>query len=452
MGASLAAQSKRASKRVVVIGAGITGLACAYELVKAGNEVVVIEASGRVGGHVRTLKDPLADGLYAEVGAEHFNKPEYIQYWRYVKEFDLTPTPHRLRDDRLTLVNGELLSSDDLRRPAILGKLGLNQSETGFLASRSWAELPMLYLDRYAEQIREESDPFRGSLRKLDALTVTELLQQEKASGAVVEQFGSSSSALHAVWGVALKRMRGASFYNKDLFRLQGGNERMTQTFAERLGKRVQRNCPVTGIEHSGSGVTITYKQEGQTRKLDADYAVSAISLVNLRQIPVTPSWPEEKAHVIQEMPYTIKARVVFQSRTRFWRVDHANPNLQLFHPTLNDTWTMAEEVNTPRGILVANSQCGVTGAAALGTFLKHYRGKSADIEQTLVHDWGRDQWAGACERGSYKPAQLARFWPEVTRPFGRIHFAGAYAAPMSWGQEAALESANRVAREIDQA
>jgi monoamine oxidase len=41
---------------------------------------------------------------------------------------------------------------------------------------------------------------------------------------------------------------------------------------------------------------------------------------------------------------------------------------------------------------------------------------------------------------------------PEVTRSIGRIHFAGAYAAQMSWGQEAALKSANRAALEVDRA
>ena len=69
-----------------------------------------------------------------------------------------------------------------------------------------------------------------------------------------------------------------------------------------------------------------------------------------------------------------------------------------------------------------------------------------------IVHDWSKDPWAGMCERTAYKPGELARFWPEVTRPVGRIHFAGAYAAQMSWGQEAALESANRAAQEIDRA
>jgi monoamine oxidase len=69
-----------------------------------------------------------------------------------------------------------------------------------------------------------------------------------------------------------------------------------------------------------------------------------------------------------------------------------------------------------------------------------------------MVHDWSKDPWAGMCERIAFQPGQLARFWPETTRPCGRIHFAGAYSAQMTWGQEAALESANRVALEIDRA
>jgi monoamine oxidase len=112
----------------------------------------------------------------------------------------------------------------------------------------------------------------------------------------------------------------------------------------------------------------------------------------------------------------------------------------------------MADEVKTPKGLLMANAQCGVPAAASKAMFLKYYKGKSADFEEVLVHDWAQDRWAGPCERGSYKPGQVSKFWPEVTRPCGRIHFAGAYSSPMSWGQEAAVESANRVAREIDQA
>jgi monoamine oxidase len=233
---------------------------------------------------------------------------------------------------------------------------------------------------------------------------------------------------------------------------LKGGNQLMTEAFAARLGNCVHLGSPVTAIKHDAAGVSVSFREFGEARKLDADYLVSCVSAVVLRQIPVTPAWPEPKNFVIREMPYYTRTRVVFQSRTRFWKTDGISPNWTPPDPRLNELWSMAEEVNTPRGILVGGAQAGVTAPASLEAFRKLYTGKSADIEQVIVHDWSKDPWAGMCERTAYKPGQLGRFWPEAARPCGRIHFAGAYAAQMSWGQEAALESANRAARDIDQA
>ena len=62
-----------AKKRVIVIGGGIGGLSCAYDLVERGHDVTVLEASRRTGGHVKTIydlasEDPLLGGRH---GAEH---------------------------------------------------------------------------------------------------------------------------------------------------------------------------------------------------------------------------------------------------------------------------------------------------------------------------------------------------------------------------------------------
>jgi monoamine oxidase len=77
------------SKKVIVAGGGISGLCCAYELMKKGHEVVLLEASGRFGGAVLSVHDGLSDGLYADFGAENFTKPGYENYWKYIEEFNL---------------------------------------------------------------------------------------------------------------------------------------------------------------------------------------------------------------------------------------------------------------------------------------------------------------------------------------------------------------------------
>src|SRR6266576_2003014 len=144
-----AGQSAGAKKSVVVIGAGIAGLSCAFELVRSGHNVTVLEATGRTGGHVRTSHDPFADGLYADLGAEHFYYPGYTDYWRYLKEFSLTAVPYPRRDNMVRYLKGERYTEEDLQSRSVLNKLGFNQREVDFLAQHPWSELPFLYLQRY---------------------------------------------------------------------------------------------------------------------------------------------------------------------------------------------------------------------------------------------------------------------------------------------------------------
>jgi monoamine oxidase len=450
--AAVPVQSNGRKKKVIVMGGGIAGLSCAYELMKRRHDVVVLEATGRPGGHVRTTHDPLADGLYADVGAEHFYYPGYTAYWRYLREFELAPIAYPRRQGMVRFFGGKRYTEDDLHSQDALRKLGFNEEETHFLAEHPWPELPLLYLHPYIERIEKETEPFVAGLNALDEISVSDLLKRNGASDAAVLHFGGSSSALGWIWGAAIKKLRGTPLVATRLYRIQGGNQRMTDAFAARLGQRVHLGCPVIAIRHDPAGVKVTCREFGQEKTMEADHLVTCVSLVVLRQIPVTPAWPEAKRFVIQNMPYYTRTRVIFQSRTRFWNTDGVSPNWEPPDPHLTELWSMAEEVNTPRGILIGGAEPGATADSAAAIFRKLYPGKSADIEQTLVHDWAADPYAGMCERTGYRPGELAKFWPEVTHPNGRIHFAGAYAAQMTWGQEAALESAKRAAEEVDQA
>lgn len=63
--------------RVAIVGAGIAGLCCAYELSRRGVEVVVFEEAGHVGGRMATR---VREGLHFDVGADHLS--EHYTYLR----------------------------------------------------------------------------------------------------------------------------------------------------------------------------------------------------------------------------------------------------------------------------------------------------------------------------------------------------------------------------------
>lgn len=447
------AAPRRRPRKVIVAGGGIAGLCCAYELMQRGHDVTVLEASGRAGGHVMTAHDPFADGLYADLGAEQCTDPGYELYRGYVKKFGLTLLPYRRRDNIIRFIDKKPYTEEALASRKVLSEFGFNKREIDYLSRHDWADLPLLYFGPYLDKFTDEYKPFGIGLDDLDGVSVTEFLQREKASDAAIRFAGSkTSSALQRMWFFAIMKHRRRPLFSKNLFRIKGGNQRLTDTFAAKLDSRVRLGCPVTKIEHSDSGVTVHYRDVEGDKILEAEYLVNAIPLPVFKNIPVEPAWSETKAWVIQNVSYGMQSRIVFQCRTRFWKHEGLSANLALDLPAIYNVWECATEVAGERGILMASGQPGTTRAQALDAYRSRYLGKHIDIEQVYIKDWFRETWAPVCERHDFQVGQLAKFWPDIMQPHGRIHFCGAYADNAPHGMEAATRSANRVAKEIDEA
>ncbi len=451
-GISLSARPQGGTTRkVVVAGAGISGLCCAYELLKRGHEVTLLEALGRSGGHILTVRDNLVDGLYADAGAEHFYKPGYDQFYTYLEEFQLPVIAYPRRDNLVRFIDGKPYTEEMLADRNILKKFELNQREIDYLARHPWAEFSSLYLSPYLDSFPAENRPLEAGLNHLDQMTTVDLIQKDHASAGAARFVGGSRSALYSVWQAAIKKMRGTPQHVQKVYRIPGGNQRVTDAFAARLGERLRLGCPLTGIAHGGSGVTVEYKEFGRSRKMDADYLVLSMPFRPLKDIPVTPAWPDAKRYVIENMHYDLKARVIFQSRTKFWKTDKVSPNIVFSQRELSDTWGMAEEIQTPRGLLIGQARTSSV-AASLAKFRELYTGKSEDIEQGLMVNWALDPYAGCCLPLGLGPSELPKFWPEVTRSVGRIHFASVCVDSLPNGLEAGIRAARRAAEMVDKA
>ena len=183
-----------------------------------------------------------------------------------------------------------------------------------------------------------------------------------------------------------------------------------------------------------------------------ADYFVNCIPLPAFKNILVEPAMPPEKQYIFENITYDSYQRFVFQANSKFWLEDNLSINMELDHPDIWSVWQSAEEVDTHRVVVLGTGPGGVSPQRALAGFREVYPGKRDTIELALGKDWTKETFSSTCERLPFPIGELHKFWPELMKPYGRIHFAGAYADNLNWGTEAATRSANRVANAIHEA
>lgn len=463
----LPAMAQSPPRKVIVAGAGLAGLAAAWELVQLGHDVTVLEAQLRPGGRVWTLREPFSDGLYAEAGATSFGD-NYRHLLRYAKAFDIpvvSPKPpakplkmvEHLRGRRV-----EIQAGQPTDWPVELGP-----EEKGLAVSALFQK----YLGSIGKELGDPAGPAWPieSFAGLDRMTLAEFLKSRGASEGAIHllsintPFGygwSEVSALHRlVSDLALFQAGGLAATRF----LEGGSDRLPNAFARALRERIWYGAAVRSIRQEPGKVTVVVRQGELERTLEADRLVCAVPVPALRRIAVEPALSPAKRQAVERLEYLPVTRVFVQTRRRYWAergytgLSGTDLPIQLVaeHPFLR-----AEDQT--RGIL----ECHMKGpeaervgaldpdaqvAFAVENLEKLHPGIRDQVEGGVAVSWHEDPWAG----GGYawwKPGQLTGWLPDLARPEGRIHFAGEHTSVLARTLEGALESGNRAAREIAEA
>lgn len=461
--AGLAAYARPAraatGQRVIVVGAGLAGLTCAYRLLGAGHDPILYEASDRIGGRCWTLRGVFAGGQIAERGGElidtgHQAVRQLAQELGLKLDNLLRAEPNGT--EPFYFFDGEpytyLEASQDLN--AIYQKLHRDLSEASF---------PTLF-DSFTE---------RGA--ELNAMSIVDWIEESVPGGlpsklgqlldvAYAIEYGADSSdqaALNLLYllgyaGQGKFRIFGAS---DEKYHVKGGNDQIPQLLAQALGARINPEHELTAIKLAGGTYTLTFKHGGGggTKTVTGDRVVLALPFSILRSSVnySNAGFEPLKVTAIEEQGMGANSKLHLQFTSRHWHGLGCNGDTYA-DTGYQATWDVTRAQPGTRGILVDYTGGSIAKAPPSAT---QFLSKLEPVLPGISSRWNGlgtlDFWPGyKWTKGSYsfyKVGQYTKFAGMEGRRQGNCHFAGEHAASQDFQGylNGAVESGERAAAEI---
>ena len=448
-------------KSVIVIGAGIAGLVAAFELDRAGHDVLVLEAQNRVGGRIYTCRD-FAPGLYAEFGAMRIPRAHDLTL-AYCDLFDMELAPFVMGNPHgLAYIGGERMTMAEAQTDPERMPFDLAEAERGRTADDLWAEA----IADIKEVLTDQGDAgWKSIVAEFDQYSLYEFLKLRGFSEGAIEFYAVmnfvEADMNNAVVEVLREDLGGAY---EDMQTIVGGMDALPNAMYAPIADRVRFGTEVHAIDQDETSVTIHYKTEAGRYTATADYAVCTLPFPVLRTVEVLTPFSKEKQRAIRQLNYHASSKVLFQVRNRFWEEEDGIvggatvtdlPIRRMNYPPSDPT--------TTRGILLASYTWG-QDALQWGAMDEETRLEEAlqnvalihprirdEFEVGASHAWYSDRWA----RGAFAlfaPEQQSGLQEAIEKPEGRIHFAGEHCSLYHAWIQGSLESGIRAAKAIHSA
>ena len=434
------------SGAVVVVGAGLSGLATAMLLEERGLDVTVVEARDRVGGRVVTMET--VPGLPEGGGPVIIES--YTRLLRIAAAVGAEMGPGPGFEPQLLLhVAGQNVAAEQWATAA-----------ANRLAEAERNLLPPFLLDHYTSMnlpLKGFDDWISPRHAALD-LPLADYLRQQGASEEALRLINVAPNTNDIATTSALWALRNAQRRRDGdggrIVQAVGGNIALANKMAGALRSPVLTGNPVVAIRSLEDRVEVECA-DGTVHA--AEYSVVTLPLSVLRGIEVEPGFAGLQKEAVEDIPYTAITKYYMVPTEPFWEIDGL--------PVSMWTDTLVERLFPVRDAQgqVLNITCWVDGANAqildamsedeqIQTVLKELaRIRPATEGRVRIVDttsWGNDPWAKGAY-AHYAPGQATRLKPVLAQPWHRLHFAGEHTAVISSGMESTIESAQRAANEV---
>jgi oxygen-dependent protoporphyrinogen oxidase len=266
---------------IVVVGAGISGLTCAYSLQKAGYNVLVLEGSPRPGGVIQSAAE---DSYLFELGPQSFSSTPALD--RLCDDLGLAgrlvEAPHA--SPRFVLLNGKLvavpMSPSDFLTSGLLGwktKFAiLTEVLRGTHAPESDESIASFTRRKFSSELLDRlvapfvsgiyaGDPEQISLRA----AFPKIHEAEQGAGSIVRGMFRNARTSNAA---TVNRPR----RRPSLISFREGNETLISALADKLEPSLRCNVAVGSITKTHEGFTLQTQGRGRTEELSCDRVVVA--------------------------------------------------------------------------------------------------------------------------------------------------------------------------------
>ena len=449
--------------RVVIVGAGLAGLTCAYRLKQAGIAADVYEASSRVGGRCWTIRGVFADGQIAEHGGELIDQG-HTQMRQLAKELGLklvnllASQPNGTED--FYYFDGSPYTYDE----AVVDLNGVYQKLHSDVSAASY---PTLF------------DSFTQRGYELDQMSIDDWIE-ESVPGGISSRLGqllsvaynieygaetSEQSSLNLIYLLGYIGQGNLRIFGKsdEKYHVVGGNDQIPTLIAAQLGSQIHTGLELVSIELQGSTYALTFKQVGGgPTVVTADRVVLALPFSILRSSVdySNAGFEPLKVTAIEEQGMGTNSKLHLQFSKRHW-YDLDNNGNTYSDNGYQTTWEVSRGQTGKSGMLV--DYTGGTIGASFGpgnvtTKAKEFLEQVEPVLPGVSNHWNGkatlDSWPDyPWTKGSYsywKIGQYTKFAGMERKRQGNCHFAGEHTSIDFQGYlNGAVESGERAASEI---
>ncbi len=411
----------------IVVGAGMAGLAAARQLAEAGLRVMVLEASDRTGGRIRTVRDA---GEIVELGAEfiHGRPPEL---WALIEEAGIAT--YERTGGFFHRIKGQLVESE-------------------------WQDDKQQ--DEALERLKDFAGPDCSFFEYVGGLGLTDEQRDEEIG--YVEGFNAADAREASAVALGVQQRAEDEIEGDRVWRLSAGYDGLTEFLREKVeaaGGLIERNAQVVRIAHDETRGADAALADGRSFRAECCLVTVPLGVLQAGVIHFDPEIPSLMAAARQmRMGQVCRFTLIFDKR--LWP---AEMSFLLTRDLLPNVWwtahpasesTITGWIGGPRSAALLGMSEAALLDHALGSLAEALGQQEEEVRASYValhtYDWSSDNLS----RGAYSWVPLGGVEASavMAQPASaNLYFAGEHTDTTGhWGTvHAALRSGLRAADQM---